>query len=84
MKSNDLFKVAYIIALNKINLTDPLIYDGKKRFFIHLACMFAKKPIIEFLALNGCKLDCLDQDSCKPLEAAMLINNVTIFTFLIT
>jgi len=83
IKSNDLIKILQIIGLNKLNLNEMVQIEGKKRTYIHLACMFSKKHIIEFLLLNGCKLDALDQDSCKPLEVAMVSNNIESMDYLV-
>jgi len=82
-KNSDLSRILQILALNKVNLQESSIIDGKKRTYLHIACMYSKKHVIEYLLLNGAKLDILDQDSCKPLDMAMIMNNLEAVDYIV-
>jgi len=72
------------LAYAKPDLNQLYEIEGKKQTVLHYACSFATKEIVEFLIRNGCDVEKFDQDKVKPLDRAMLANNVTSqFLFLI-
>jgi ankyrin repeat protein len=83
IKANDMVKIVPLIFTNKINLHELVPFEGKKRNYLHVAAMYGRKYIIEYLLLAGCKIDILDSDSCKPLDVAMILNNLEAVEYLV-
>jgi len=69
----------HILVYTKKNLNEKYIIEGRKQTVLHYACAKSSVELVELLVRNGCDVQAEDEDSCKPIERALLSNNVRRF-----
>jgi len=78
LEEKDFLKVLHVLVYTKKNLNEEYIIEGRKQTVLHYACAKSCVELVELLIRNGCNVQAEDQDKCKPIDRALLANNVEI------
>ena len=79
IKDKNIKEVLNVIAYTSRDLNKLYQIEGKEQTVLHYASSHSSKEIVELLLRNGCNIEIHDEDECKPLERALIANNVIDF-----
>ena len=76
LKNRNILDVFNVLAYTTRDLNKIYQIDGKEQTILHYASTYSSKEIVELLLRNGCSIDTKDEEGFKPLDRAMIANNV--------
>ena len=77
ISKGDFMKFFHYFLYFNLNLDNCFSYkERKKTTFLHLASEHGHCQIIQFILLNGGNLELMDDNHCKPIDLAVLNNQI--------